>query len=100
MLIFTFIQGIHNYMPGKPHVSRVRTAAPVVTVVTVILHAEFPPFGYLKRQLAVCTDLSRGYYWRSVNTSFFFLGGGGVESKTNLDIRGELAPVLLNIRLA
>jgi len=86
-------------MPGKSHVSRVSTATPsVVTVVTVLLHAEFPPFGYLKRQLAVCTDFCRGYYWKSVNSLSFLLGGGG--SKTNLDILRELSPVLLNIRLA
>jgi len=64
-------------MPVKLHVSRVRTATPsLVTVVTVRLHAEFPPFGYLKRQLAVCTHLSGGYYWKSVNTSFFSFGVG------------------------
>ena len=73
---------IHNYMPGKFHVFRVRNITPsVVAVVTVLLHAECP-FGYLKRQLEACTDLSQGYYWTSVSTSFFsFFWGAGIKDK-------------------
>ena len=37
---------------------------------TVLLDVEFPAFGYLKRQLAVCTNLSQGVCWRSVSISF------------------------------
>jgi len=71
-----FIQGIHNYMPGKPHVSRVRTTTPfVVTVVTVLFTCLISAFRLLEEAAGSLHRLVSGILLEECQYVFLFVCG-------------------------